>query len=61
MDFNKITDVQIEGIDMTDYPDFCDAYIERCAVDGIEATEEQLDAINADSRFVHEQVYKELW
>ena len=27
MDFNKITDVQIEGIDMTDYPDFCDAYI----------------------------------
>jgi hypothetical protein len=43
MDFNKITDVQIEGIDMTDYPDFCDAYI------------------NADNRFVHEQVYKELW
>ena len=24
----EVTDVEVDGLDMKDYPDFCDAYIE---------------------------------
>jgi hypothetical protein len=45
----KITNVQFEDVDMKDYPDFCDAYIESCDIDGKPATEAQLEEIQADS------------
>ena len=28
LDYSKISNVQVGGVDMADYPDFCDAYIE---------------------------------
>lgn len=56
IDFTKIDNVVVEDIDMRDYPDFCDAYIESCDIDGVPATEEQLDMINENGEFVHEQV-----
>ena len=27
LDYTKIEDVEVDGIDTSDYPDFCDAYI----------------------------------
>ena len=56
VDFTKITDVEVAGIDMADYPDFCDAYVEYCLIDGVEATDEQLDTINDNPEFVYEEV-----
>ena len=44
LDTNKIDNVHVEGIDMADYPDFCDAFIDSADFDGIEMTEEELDA-----------------
>ena len=57
IDFTKIENVEMDGIDMNDYPDFCDAYIDSCDIDGVPATEEQLDVINEDGGFVNECVW----
>lgn len=56
MNYKLITNVEIEGIDPKDHPEFADAYIQSAEYDGKPMTEDQLDKINADSGFVHEQV-----
>ena len=59
IDFTKIENVIVGGIDYADYPKFCDAYVEECdineAIDRC-VTEEQLDAINDNGDFVYECV-----
>ena len=52
----NLTNVEMGGVDMADYPDFCDAYVDSCDVNGVEATDEQLDMINEDSDFIYEQL-----
>ena len=46
MDYKKIDNIEIDGIDTKDYPDFCDAYIVSADYDGVPMTDEQLDEIN---------------
>jgi len=47
-----ITNVEFEGIDYSDSPDFCDAYIISADLDGVPMTEEQLEALNeSDLRY----------
>ena len=48
IDLKKVEVVEIEGIDMKDYPDFCDAYIAEALIDGKEATDEQLEELMSD-------------
>lgn len=31
LDVKRVVDVEIDGIDMRDYPDFCDAYISKAS------------------------------
>jgi hypothetical protein len=57
----NIDNVDIGGLDWNDYPDFCDAYIESCDINGEEATDEQLDEINNDSQLVYELVEEWMW
>ena len=39
----KVIDVEIENVDMKDYPDFCDAYISEAKfINGKSLTDEQL-------------------
>jgi len=63
----QLTDIEIEGIDTRDYPDFCDAFIASAAVeirDGEyrELTDQELDDLNDEHPdFVHEQVYDSLF
>ena len=61
IDFTKVTDVEVADVDMHDYPKFCDAYIEYALVDGVEATDEQLDEINDNDTFVYEKVMEYIW
>jgi hypothetical protein len=56
LDFSKVRVHGIEGIDHSDYPDYCDAYITEATYDGEEVTEEQLEEINNDSQFVYDAV-----
>ena len=47
-----ITNVEFEGIDYSDYPDFCDAYIISADLNGVPMNGEQLDALNeSDLRY----------
>ena len=59
--YDKIDNVIVQDIDMKDWPDFCDAYIESCDIDGVPATEEQLEFINQNGMFVHEKVWEAIY
>ena len=55
-DYSKISNIQFDGIDHSDYPDYCDAYIVSADYDGVEMTEAQLEEINEDGDFVYEKL-----
>jgi len=61
---SQLVDIEVEGIDTSDFPDFCDAFISSAAVetwDGQyrELTDDELDWINDEcGDFVYEEVYK---
>lgn len=61
MNYKLITNVEVDGIDHSDYPDFCDAYIASADYDGQPMTEEQLEEINDDRDFVYECVQTHLF
>lgn len=45
-----VSSIEIDGIDLHDYPDFCDAYISSAAYeDGTELTVEELDEFQNDN------------
>ena len=46
IDIKQITHLTFEGVDPRDYPDFCDAFVVGCNIDGFPATEDELDYIN---------------
>jgi hypothetical protein len=57
----NLFNIEVEGIDMQDYPKFCDAYIAYAEdSDGVALTEQELDAVNEDSTFVYEEVWNYL-
>ena len=53
-----IADVIVDGVDASDYPDFADAFIVSCTMDGIPATDEQIDAL--DGSLVYNEIYKSI-
>lgn len=57
LDYSLISDLQIEGIDYSDYPDFCDAYISSAYYGDRPMTEEELDILNNDGAYLHEAVW----
>ena len=61
LDTSKITNVEVEDIDTSDYPDFSDAFISYAELDGIALTDKQLDELNDDSDFVYEAIQKHLF
>ena len=56
-----IDDVELDGIDTRDYPDFVDAYIVSCCINGKPATDEEIDQLNEDSSLIHELVWEHLF
>ena len=61
MKLNELEKIDVEGIDMNDYPDFTDAYISYAEYDGKELNDEELDEVNENSDFVYECVMKVLF
>ena len=61
MDYKKIDNIEMDGIDTNDYPDFSDAFISSADYDGVKMTDTQLDELNEDLDFVHQSVYNELF
>lgn len=60
MDYSKIKNIQFDGIDHKDYPDYCDAYITSAEIEenGVmrDLTDEEIDELNEDSSFVYEKL-----
>ena len=46
---------------LSDYPDFCDAYISSATYDGREVTEAELEELNEDRSFVCEAAVASLF
>ena len=66
LDYSKVHDIEVDGIDTRDYPDFCDAFIAHATIeleDGTfrDATDAELDELNEDSDFVYAQVESHLY
>lgn len=61
MYYDKIDNIEVEGVDFSDYPDFCDAFIASADYDGVEMTDDQLDQLNDDSDFVYQCVLDQLF
>ena len=60
IDYKKIDNIEVDGIDTKDYPDFCDAYIVSADYDGKPMNDDQLDEINEDGDFQHECIMNDL-
>ena len=58
IDHSKVSNVEVEGVDMRDYPDFCDAFISYAELDGVEMADEDLELLDAD--FVYECIFDQL-
>ena len=61
MELSKITNIEVDGIDFKDYPDFTDAYISYAEYNGKEMTEDQLEALSDNTEFVCNQVIKTIF
>jgi hypothetical protein len=59
-DYTKISNIEFDGIDHDDYPDYCDAHIVSAEYDGREMTEDEIEALNNDSSFVYERLMDSL-
>jgi len=61
MNYDLIDNIEVDGIYTNDYPDFTDAFISSADYNGVEMTDEQLEALNEDYGFVHDCVYNQLF
>ena len=61
IDTSKVDNVEIEGIDTKDYPDFVDAYIAAADYNGVPMTEDQLTELNENYDFLYEAVTNSLF
>ena len=61
LDYTKISNVEVDGIDTSDYPDFCDSFIASATYDGRDMTDQELDTLNNDSDFVYDAVQNHLF
>jgi hypothetical protein len=57
----KVDNIVFDGIDKKDYPDYCDAHIISADYKGIPMDDEEIEELNNDSEFVHEQLIKQLY
>jgi hypothetical protein len=56
LNYSLIDNIEFDGIDYDDYPDYCDAYITSADYDGREMTESELEELNNDLDFVYESL-----
>ena len=60
IDYSKISDIRFAGLDMDDYPKFCDAYIDHALYDGMPISDELLEVINNNYDWLYDQLYSKL-
>jgi hypothetical protein len=62
--FKEVTNIELGGVDMTDYPDFCDAFVESATkLDGTPLTDVELEAfeeLDETRMYVNENAFETL-
>ena len=53
-----LDDIEIDGIDMRDYPDFCDAFLVGASYKGRELTEDELEYVQESNP---DWFYDQVW
>ena len=61
MELDKISNIELGGIDTNDYPDMVDAHIVSAEYNGVELTDAEIEELNCNSEFVYDCVLKELF
>ncbi len=61
LNYSLIDNVDIDGIDFADYPDFSDAYIVSADYDGREMTDDEIELLNSDGEFVLQKVFEKIY
>ena len=58
-----VVDATVDGIDMKDYPDFCDAYFDSaCYEDGTALSDDELiDLTDKNFDQLHEMIYDSIY
>jgi hypothetical protein len=58
-----VVDATVDGIDMKDYPDFCDAYFDSaCYEDGTVLTDDELiELTDSNPDLLHEMIYDSIY
>ena len=58
----KATNIEFDGIDYNDYPDFCDAHIVSADNEnGDPLTEEEIEELNEDQEFIYDSLINYLF
>jgi len=60
MNLQKIENIDFDGIDHKDYPDYCDANIVSADYYGEPLTEEQIMELNQNGDFKHDKLFEYL-
>lgn len=61
LDYSKIDDAVVSNVDIKDYPDFCDAFIESATYKGRDMTEKELERLNEDYEYIYELACDEMF
>lgn len=56
LDLTKIDNIDFDGINYNDAPDFADAYIASADYDGRPMTEAEIEAVSRDAGWVYERL-----
>jgi len=61
LDTRKLENVVMADVQMYDFPDFVDAYVEYAEINGVELTDAQYDEVNENYEFLQESAYQSLY
>jgi hypothetical protein len=61
LDYSLIDNIEFDGVDYKDHPDYCDAFIIYAEYDGKEMSDDELDELNNDSGFIYESLMSYLF
>ena len=61
INIDLVNNLEIDGVDSRDYPDFCDAFFSYGEVDGREMTDDELEDLGNDyPEYLYEMAYDSL-
>ena len=61
LDTRKLENVVMADVQMYDFPDFVDAYLEYAEINGVELTDAQYDEVNENYEFLQQSAYQSLY